>query len=334
MIDMSRDRMSNRRSTSACGSSGALLECRGWVGYAHGMVRLDESAALVSLLRGRKSGWGDVADEVEQAGSAVSVFERRRDGIGEQGDLFASPANAPSDSLDPARGAIRQWESEGMHLVTLLDPDYPQQLLTIHQRPPFLLYRGHLDPADATGVAIVGTRKPTDDGIARARAIAGGLASQGATVVSGLAAGIDSAAHTAALANGGRTVAVIGTGLRKFYPAANRVLQEQIGREHLVISQFWPDSPPTKTSFPMRNAVMSGYAAATVVIEAAWRSGARMQARLALEHGRPVFLHESLMDHDWAREYSRRGAVVVRSAEDVLEQLSTRLAVVDELVWS
>jgi DNA processing protein len=221
-----------------------------------------------------------------------------------------------------------------MRLVTLLDEEYPPQLLTIHQRPPFLLYRGQLDPRDAGGVAIVGTRKPTDRGSATARTIAQGLADRGVTVVSGLAAGIDTAAHSGALDAGGRTVAVIGTGLRRSYPAENAALQERIASDHLALSQFWPDAAPTKTSFPMRNAVMSGYAAATVVIEAAWKSGARMQARLALEHGRPVFLHESLLQHDWARDYLARGAVIVRSSDDVLAALDERLSPQVELVWS
>ena len=154
------------------------------------------------------------------------------------------------------------------------------------------------------------------------------------TVVSGLAEGIDTAAHTAAIAAGGRTVAVIGTGLRRAYQSVNAGLQDRIAREHLVLSQFWPDAGPTKTSFPMRNAVMSGYAAATVVIEAAWKSGARMQARLALEHGRPVFLHESLLQHDLAREYQTRGAIVVTTADDVLAALDERLSPQVELVWS
>jgi DNA processing protein len=274
---------------------------------------LDEAAALLSLLRNRKSGWGHLADEVDEAGSALAVYERSAATF-VQGDLFAAPSpERVQDPLDAARQAIQVWQSEGINLVTLLDPAYPQQLLTVHQRPPFLFYRGHFESSDATSVAIVGTRKPSQRGVARAEAIAAGLADRGVTVVSGLA---------------------VGTGLRKSYPATNRALQDRIGREHLVISQFWPDAPPTKTSFPMRNAVMSGYSAATVVIEAAWKSGARMQARLALEHGRPVFLHESLLDHDWARDYVARGAVVIRSAEDVLDQLATRLAIVDELVWS
>ncbi len=130
-------------------------------------------------------------------------------------------------------------------------------------------------------------------------------------------------------------MAVIGTGILRYYPAANRALQEQIGRDHLVLSQFWPDTAPTTRTFPMRNAVMSGYAAATVVVEAAWKSGARMQARLALEHGRPVFLLRSLMDHDWARDYAQRpGAYVVRDAGDVLSVLDKILSPPARLVWT
>lgn len=166
----------------------------------------------------------------------------------------------------------------------------------------------------------------------------GGLADRGVPVISGLAAGIDTAAHTAALAAGGRTVAVIGTGIDRAYPSQNRALQEKIAGDGLVISQFLPGSPPTRTSFPMRNAVMSGYALATVVIEAAYVSGARMQARLALQHGRHVFLMRALLEHDWARGYAGRpGVTVVDGAGDVLAGVQ-RLAAEDadpaDLVWA
>jgi len=302
--------------------------------YSRCMDKFREQAALLALFRDRKSKWGVLADEIEACGSALKTLESSVYRTG-QGELFTEePGTRFEAELARARTAISQWAEEGMRLVTLLDEDYPAQLLTIHQRPPFLLYRGRLDPADAGGVAIVGTRKPTDLGLARASAIASGLAQRAVTVVSGLAEGIDTAAHTAAIAAGGRTVAVIGTGLRRAYPSANAGLQDRIAREHLVLTQFWPDAGPTKTSFPMRNAVMSGYAAATVVIEAAWKSGARMQARLALEHGRPVFLHESLLQHDWAREYQARGAIVVTTSDDVLAALDERLSPQVELVWS
>jgi DNA processing protein len=151
-------------------------------------------------------------------------------------------------------------------------------------------------------------------------------------VVSGLAAGIDTAALSAALSAGGRAVAVIGTGLRRSYPKEN---QQRIGEAGLVISQFLPDAPPTKTMFPMRNAVMSGYSAATVVVEAPNRSGARMQARLALEHGRQVFLLDTLLVNDWARDYAERpNTVVVRDVSDVIQHLQPALADDQELVWA
>ena len=215
--------------------------------------------------------------------------------------------------------------------VSVLDDDYPPNLRTIHNRPPLLFVRGRLTPKDARSVAVVGTRRPSDAGLRHARAVASGLTEAGYTVVSGLAAGIDTAAHTATLDRDGRTVAVIGTGIRRTYPPANAELQQRIAREIAVLSQFWPDAPPTKTSFPMRNIVMSGLSRATVVIEAAERSGARMQARYALEHGRPVFLLESLLEHEWAREYAERpGTHVVKRVDDVVE-LVDRLAAPDIL---
>jgi len=298
------------------------------------MDQLTEQAALLALLRDRKAGWSLVADEVEACGSAVTVLERGLLGASGQAELFDTPIDAEL-LLSQARAQLKEWLGAGLQLVTLLDDDYPAHLLTIHQRPPFLFYRGQLDQGDARSVAVVGTRKPTAAGQRRARDIAACLAERGTTVVSGLAEGIDAAAHIATMDAGGRTVAVIGTGIRRYYPPANRELQERIGREHLVLSQFWPDGAPTRHSFPMRNAVMSGYAAATVVVEASYRSGARMQARLALEHGRPVFLLDTLLDHDWAQEYALKpGAHVVRDAQGVLDVLDEILNPPAELVWT
>jgi DNA processing protein len=293
------------------------------------MDRMTEQAALLALLRDRRSGWAAVADAVEACGSAHEVFINGTPGT--QGDLFGGDRD---EQLEAARAAIQGWAADGMNLVTLLDDDYPGQLLTIHQRPPFLFYRGKLHADDAGGVAVVGTRHPSPEGVRKARDIAEGLAHQGVPVISGLASGIDTAAHRGALDAGGRTVGVIGTGLLRSYPRENADLQEFLGQAHLVLSQFWPNSSPTKTSFPMRNAVMSGYAAATVVVEAAWKSGARMQARLALQHGRPVFLLESLLQHDWARDYARQpGTHVVSGPDDVLDQLADVLAPTQELIW-
>ena len=167
---------------------------------------------------------------------------------------------------------------------------------------------------------------------AAAGAIAEGLAGEGYVVVSGLAAGIDTAAHRAALEMGARTVAVIGTGLRDAYPPENAALQRRIAASGAVVSQFWPETAPARASFPMRNAVMSGFARGTVVVEASHRSGARLQTRLALAHGRPVFLLAPLLAQTWARELAQRpGVHVVTEAAEITAAIE-RLDATDALV--
>jgi DNA processing protein len=269
-----------------------------------------QAAALVALLRQPKVKWLEVTADVIAEGDAVAVFQKQ---MGGHDTLFAN-----GDTLAEAENEIHTWEADGIGVHTLFDDSYPTRLRDIHQMPPIVFTRGTL-AGDRRAVAVVGTRKPTDRGIEIAEAIASALAESGVTVVSGLAQGIDTAAHTAALRAGGRTVAVIGTGVNRHYPAANKALQDQIVREGLLLSQFWPDASPTRHTFPMRNAVMSGYAAATVVVEAAYQSGARMQARLALQHGRPVVLADSLLVHDWAQNYAKRpGVWVVSTTEELI----------------
>jgi DNA processing protein len=294
-------------------------------------MSVTERGALLELLRTSGRSWTEVTDEVEAAGSALEVLSG-----GSSGQLSLLQQDQDADALaEAAEREIVGWEQEGMLFVTLLDEDYPAQLLTVHQRPPFLMMRGTPDEGDARSVAIVGTRKASDRGIREAHQLARELSSAGVPVVSGLAAGIDTGALSGVLSAGGRAVAVIGTGLHHSYPKQNADLQERISRLGLVISQFLPDTPPTKSTFPMRNAVMSGYSAATVVVEAPYRSGARMQARLALEHGRRVFLLESLLANDWARTYAERpNTTVVRSVNDVLSHLESPLSVDQDLVWA
>ncbi len=279
----------------------------------------NESAALVVLLRSGSRPWQQYAELVEQAGSAVAVLEDERAGQGEQASLFDdSPRRAAE--LAAASAETEQWERDGMRVLTVLDAGYPDNLRTVHDRPPLVFVAGELVPGDVRSIAIVGARDATPAGLAAATEIAEHVAASGYTVVSGLARGIDTAAHTAALAGGSRTVAVIGTGLRRAYPPENAALQRRIASEGAVISQFWPDAPPTRRSFPMRNAVMSGLSLASVVVEASERSGSRMQARLALEHGRPVFLPEPLLEQPWARRLAGRpGAHVVRSPAEITD---------------
>jgi DNA processing protein len=300
------------------------------------MTELHETAAMIGLLRRGGRVWHQYADLVESTGSAIEILA----GGGEPGgtdepagtlfDMDRAPS-ADAPDLDAIVAEIRGWQAEGIQVLSVLDEEYPPNLRTIHNRPPLLFVRGALTDGDVRSIAIVGTRRATDEGLAAATSIAGDLAQRGFTVISGLAEGVDSAAHRAALAHDRRTVAVIGTGIRRSYPAKNAELQREIASEGAVVSQFWPDAPPTRTSFPMRNIVMSGLSQATVVIEASHTSGAKMQARFALEHGRPVFLLASLLEHEWAREYAERpGAHVIENAADVAEHVE-RLTSIETL---
>lgn len=290
-----------------------------------------EDAALIALLRRGDRPWHHYAQLAEAAGSALAILERRYVDPDEPEalTLFSEPTADESVDLDGVCREIEQWEAEGMQLVTVLGDDYPANLRSIHNRPPFLFVRGELRPEDERSIAVVGTRRPTEHGLETARSVTADLVSAGFTVVSGLAEGIDGKTHRTARELGGRTVAVVGTGLRRTYPTAHAGLEREIAETGAVVSQFWPDAPPTKTSFPMRNITMSGLALATVVIEASARSGAKMQARFALEHGRRVFLHSALLEHGWARDYAARpGATVVDSADEIVEQIE-RLKTLD-----
>ncbi|HMA47031.1 MAG TPA: DNA-processing protein DprA [Frankiaceae bacterium] len=212
------------------------------------MTSHDEHAALVVLLRRARS-WSELTDLVEERGSATAVLE-------EMGGTLFDPRR--DDDLAAARRDLAGWRATGLEFFSVLDEGYPRRLRTVHQRPPFVMVRGRLTEADERAVAVVGTRRPSPDGLADTARLTTSLVERRWTIVSGLAAGIDAAAHRAAVGSEGRTLAVVGTGLRRVYPADHGELQEQIVHNGAVLSQFWPDAPPTKSSFPMRNAVMSG----------------------------------------------------------------------------
>jgi DNA processing protein len=282
------------------------------------LVSTRETAAVLALMAKRDLPWKHVAGAIEEQGSALALLEQSDAAISEQ--LFA--LDDARVTLDELEEHVHAWEKEGIDLVTVLDAAYPANLRMVYDRPPALFVRGQLSDRDERSVAVVGTRKATEDGLCTAMAIAQDLVAARYVVVSGLAAGIDTASHRAALDVGGRTVALIGTGLREYFPKQNIALQDRLARDHAVVSQFWPGQGGRKWTFPQRNAVMSGFARATVVVEASHTSGARMQARLALEHGRPVFLLRSLMEHAWARGYrDRPGVYVVDSGAQVVDHL-------------
>jgi DNA processing protein len=286
-----------------------------------------ENAALIALLRMARRRPSEYAELVESSRSALAVLREETTHDGAQVSLLAED---PSPILGQAQRDLARWIGAGMTVLTVLDAGYPQNLRQVHDRPPVLFIVGALDPGDERSVSVIGSRRASTAGLATAGRLAAGLAQAGFSVVSGLASGIDAAAHRSALTAGGRTVAVIGTGLHHSYPPENAGLQEEIGRSCAVVSQFWPDTPPSRETFPQRNAVMSGLTLGTVIIEASVRSGARVQARRALAHGRPVFLLRRLLDQPWAGELSARpGVHVVDEAAQIIETVdrlhSTRL---------
>lgn len=295
-----------------------------------------EQAALVALLRDGRRPWPVYADFVEETGSALRVLEQELERDQSSDTLFevepALPRIDLSPALDSAATELAGWTSEGIKPISVLDEHYPDNLRAVYDRPPLLFVAGELRSQDSRSVSVVGSRNPSAAGLRATETLVTELVGADYTIVSGLAAGIDTAAHTTTLALGGRTLAVLGTGLRNCYPPQNSELALRIAHRGALVSQFWPDAPPTRRSFPMRNAVMSGMTRGTVIVEATHTSGTRVQARLALSQGRPVFLLAPLMRQPWARELSRRpGTHVVDGAAQVVEVLD-RLAGAGELV--
>jgi DNA processing protein len=262
-----------------------------------------ETAALVAVLVGGAPTRSERAMLIEPHG-ATTVLESRHGMLAEA-------------ELERARRLIRSWSERGIGILATSEEGYPLNLRPLPDRPPALFVRGRLLLADAHSVAVVGTRRPSALGLTAARDAVSRLVDAGYTIVSGLAAGIDTAAHAAALRGGGRTVAVLGTGVDRYYPSANRVLQERIASRCAVVSCFQPGSPPTRHSFPIRNRVMSGLALATVIVEASATSGTRIQARTSIEQGRPVVLLEDVLREEWASQLAMRGSahVVARPAD-------------------
>jgi DNA processing protein len=221
---------------------------------------------------------------------------------------------------------LEQWRStHGIHFAVVDDAEFPDQLRQVKGRPRFISWKGSLSDQDQFGVSIVGSRRATDEGRTTAREFASALAKEGITILSGLAAGIDTEAHQAALEVNGRTVAVIGTGLLHSYPPQNSELQKTISEKGLVVSRFFPDAGPTQYSFPLRNAVMSAYGAATLVIEAAPNSGALIQAKKSFEQERLTFFHKNLQSEEWAVQFAREFQInFIESPEDLIQRLRTK----------
>ncbi len=206
------------------------------------------------------------------------------------------------------------------------DAGYPELLKNTKGAPPFLFVRGNMELFKNRVISVVGSRKPTQEGKKRAFKLAALLANSGFVVVSGLARGIDTAAHRGAIVTGGNTIGVIGTPLDHSYPKENAPLQEKIADSHLLVSQFPFGHPIRRYNFPARNSVMSGLSLATIIVEAGETSGALIQARQSLKQGKTLFLLQSLLENKelkWPEQMVAKGAIPVSNIEDIVEHLKT-----------
>jgi DNA processing protein len=233
-----------------------------------------------------------------------------------------------SKSLDqPIEAALAWAGAEGHAIVTLADPQYPKALLETADPPALLYCHGRLDLLAQPALAIVGSRNGTAQGARDAERFAQSLATAGLTIVSGLARGIDAAAHRGALSTASSTIAVLGTGIDRVYPKGNAALARQIAADGLLISEFALGTPALAHHFPRRNRLISGLSLGCLVVEAAVESGSLITARLATELGREVFAIPGSIHSPVSKgchELIKSGAKLVESAQDVLDELPGR----------
>jgi DNA processing protein len=230
-----------------------------------------------------------------------------------------------SGGADDSLSAVGVWlDDPANHIVTLADPQYPKLLLQIPDPPPLLFVKGRPDLLDRPAIAVVGSRNATPQGIANAESFAKSLSDAGLTIISGLALGIDAAAHRGGLAGLAASIAVVGTGLDVVYPARNRPLAHALAAHGALISELPLGSPALAANFPRRNRLISGLARGCLIVEAAQRSGSLITARTANDQGREVFavpgsIHSPLSKG--CHLLIKQGAKLVECAQDVLEEL-------------
>ncbi|HJW04335.1 MAG TPA: DNA-processing protein DprA [Azospira sp.] len=239
--------------------------------------------------------------------------------IGKKADLLLD-----TDNSEAVAGAQTWAAQPGNHIITLADPDYPRLLLEIPDPPSLLYVKGRPELLNRPALAVVGSRNATPQGLQDAERFAAALAAQGFTVTSGLALGVDGAAHRGALSAGGDTVAVIGTGADRIYPSRHRDLALAIAEQGAIISEFPLGTPPVAHNFPRRNRLIAGLCCGCLVVEAAVESGSLITARLAAEQGREVFAMPGSIHSPLAKGCHRlikQGAKLVETAQDILEEL-------------
>lgn len=260
----------------------------------------------------------------QQLGGAKAVWEAGPAALAETGiPTKHELALLCNKSLARAEAAVAKCDELGYRVMTLDDPDYPPLLRDIFAPPCALYLWGELPPADSVCIAVVGTRKITDYGYEAATKLSMGLSYGGAVVVSGLAVGVDGAAHRGALKAGGKTVAVAGCGLDINYPASHAELRRLIPKNGAIVSEYPPGTPGSRVTFPMRNRIIAGLCRGTLVVEAGEKSGALITASLAAEMGRDVFAVPGSIFSEFsvgANKLIRDGAKPVLAAPDVLEE--------------
>ena len=262
--------------------------------------------------------WRVAADWLRRGDAPDIVFRRL---------LAGCPRDAARDAIGVrslAADAVRRARAASIAVVPWSAPAYPAALSTIADPPPVLWTRGQVDALSAPAVAIVGSRAASPYGLAVAEQLAGDLAACGLVIVSGLARGVDSAAHRGALAAGGITVAVLGSGVDVIYPAEHASLSNAIEATGALVSELEPGTGPRPRFFPLRNRIISGLSRAVVVIEASEKSGSLITARCALDQGRDVLaVPGNILSgrNRGAHALLRDGARIVESADDVLEEL-------------
>ncbi len=286
------------------------------------------------LLR-RCPGVGDVTFRalIERFGTPQAVWAAPPESLAQvEGLSAAARAGLRPGPSRKFRGAaeaeLDRLEAAEVQVLTLTDRDYPAALRATYDPPALLFVSGAFRPEDRCAVALVGSRHATEYGLRQARRLSGQLAARGLTVVSGLARGIDAAAHQGALEAGGRTLAVIGCGLDGVYPPEHAGLQERIARECAVVSELPLGSPPDAIHFPRRNRIISGLVLGVVVVEAGERSGALITARLALEQGREVYAVPGMIDSTTAvgtHGLIKQGAKLVEDVDDILAEVQAQL---------
>lgn len=248
------------------------------------------------------------------------------DGVGSQS---AEAIARGRRKLNPTQ-LLETHEQENPHFWTPADPDYPRLLLEIPDPPPLLYFQGIVNSLENQGIipaiSIVGTRSPSDYGRRWSRKLSAALAQAGFTVVSGLAEGVDTEAHQSCLTVGGRTIAVLGTGVDVVYPWFNRKLSEQITQQGLLVSEHPAGTQPDRPNFPRRNRIIAGLCRATLIIEAPHKSGALITARLANDYGRDVYALPGSLDNHRSKgclELLNQGAQVILGEKELLALLGT-----------